>query len=178
MKRTVPLLITAVVGVVLIASRFIPSAESWGESAAIWFDILAAVAFILGGGNLVKLQLRKISDRAPGWGYAAITLIAFVAMLFSGLGKIGSQPAVQQEFYGESFAHLAVADLPPSTTVKVAGTIPKRNDGTALPLSVKRQLSEENGQLVFRGWMTSRQQAELSEFKDSLPWQCTVQKLF
>ena len=46
------------------------------------------------------------------------------------------------------------------------------------PLSVQRQLSEENGQLVFRGWMTSRQQAELSEFKDSLPWQCTVQKLF
>ena len=59
MKRTVPLLITAVVGTVLIASRFIPAAESWGESAAIWFDILAAVAFVLGGGNLVKLQLRK-----------------------------------------------------------------------------------------------------------------------
>jgi hypothetical protein len=178
MKRTVPLLITAVVGVVLIASRFIPSAESWGESAAIWFDILAAVAFVLGGGNLLKLQLRKISDRVPGWGYAAVTLIAFLLMLFSGLGKVGSQPAAQQEFYGQSFAPLAVADLPASTTAKVAGTIPKRNDGAALPLSVKRQLSEENGQLIFRGWMTSRQRAELSEFKDSLPWQCTVQKLF
>jgi hypothetical protein len=178
MKRTVPLLITAVVGVVLIASRFIPSAESWGESAAIWFDILAAVAFILGGGNLLKLQLRKISDRAPGWGYAGITLIAFLVMLFSGLGKVGSQPAAQQEFYGQSFAPLAVADLPASTTAKVTGTIPNRTDGTSLPLSVKRQLSDENGQLVFRGWMTSRQQAELSEFKDSLPWQCTVQKLF
>jgi hypothetical protein len=178
MKRTVPLLITAVVGTVLIASRFIPAAESWGESAAIWFDILAAVAFVLGGGNLVKLQLRKISDRVPGWGYAAITLIAFFAMLSSGLGKVGSQPAVQQEFYGQSFAPLAVADLPPSTTAKVPGTLPKRPDGAQPPLSVKRQLSEENGQLVFRGWMTSRQQAELSEFKDSLPWQCTVQKLY
>ncbi len=178
MKRTVPLLITAVVGVVLIASRFIPSAESWGESAAIWFDILAAVAYLLGGGNLVKVQLRKISDRVPGWGYAAVTLIAFLLMLFSGLGKVGSQPAAQQEFYGQSFAPLAVADLPASTTAKVAGTIPKRTDGTPLPLSVKRQLSDENGQLVFRGWMTSRQKAELSEFKDFLSWQCTVQKLF
>ena len=130
MKRTVPLLITAVVGTVLIASRFIPAAESWGESAAIWFDILAAVAFVLGGGNLVKLQLRKISDRAPGWGYAAITLIAFFAMLVSGLGKVGSQPAVQQEFYGQSFAPLAVANLPPSTIAKVPGTFPKRPDGT------------------------------------------------
>jgi len=108
MKRTVPLLITAVVGTVLIASRFIPAAESWGESAAIWFDILAAVAFVLGGGNLLKLQLRKISDRKPGWGYAAVTLIAFLVMLASGLGKIGSQPAEQQEFYGQSFAPLAV----------------------------------------------------------------------
>jgi hypothetical protein len=178
MKRTVPLLITAVVGVVLIASRFIPSAQSWGESAAIWFDILAAVAFVLGGGNLMKLQLRKISDRRPGWGYAGVTLVAFIVMLSSGLGKLGSQPGVQQEFYGQSFAPLAVADLPASATAKVAGTVPKRNDGSPLPLSVKRQLSEENGQLVFRGWMTSRQESELSEYKDSLTWQCTVQKLF
>jgi hypothetical protein len=178
MKRTVPLLITATVGFVLIASRFVPAAESWGESAAIWFDILAAVAYILGGGNLFKLQLRKISDRAAGWGYAAVTLIAFVIMLLSGLSKVGSQPAAQQEFYGQSFAPLSVADLPPSTIVRVPGSIPKRADGTQLPLSVRRQLGEEQGQLVFHGWMTSRQESELSEYQDSLPWQCTVQKLY
>ena len=33
MRRTVPLLITALAGIVLIASRFIPAAESWGEVA-------------------------------------------------------------------------------------------------------------------------------------------------
>ena len=99
-------------------------------------------------------------------------------MLFVGLGKVGSQPATQQEFYGESFAPLAVADLPASTVARVAGSIPTRADGEELPLSVKRQLSEENGQLVFRGWMTPRQQSELSDYKDSLAWQCTVQKLF
>jgi hypothetical protein len=178
MKRTVPLLITATVGFVLIASRFVPAAESWGESAAIWFDILAAVAYLLGGGNLFKLQLRKISDRAAGWGYAAVTLIAFVIMLSSGLLKFGSQPAAQQEFYGQSFAPLSVADLPPTTIARVPGSIPKRADGTQLPLSVKRQLSEEQGQLVFHGWMTSRQESELSEYQDALPWQCTVQKLY
>lgn len=178
MKRSVPLLITTIVGIVLIASRFVPAAESWGESAAIWFDILAAVAFILGGGNLFKLQLRKISDRQPGWGYSAVTLIAFVIMLLSGLLKLGSPPAAQQEFYGESFAPLAVADLPASTFARVPGSVPKRADGTPLPLSVKRQLSEEKGQLVFHGWMTTRQESDLFEYKDSLPWQCSVQKLF
>ena len=75
MRRTVPLLITALAGLVLIASRFIPYAESWGEVATIWFDVLASVAFVLGGGSLFKLQLKKISDRAAGWGYAVITLL-------------------------------------------------------------------------------------------------------
>ena len=68
--------------------------------------------------------------------------------------------------------------LPASTIASVAGSIPQRADGEELPLSVKRQLREENGQLVFHGWMTPRQQDELSDFKDSLSWQCTVQKLF
>jgi len=178
MKRTVPLLITALAGLVLIASRFIPVAESWGEVATIWFDILASVAFVLGGGSLFKLQLKKISDRAAGWGYSAVTLIAFLVMLFAGLSKVGSQPAGQQEFYGESFAPLAVADLPASTIARVDGSIPRRADGEDLPLSVKRQLGEVHGQLVFHGWMTARQRNELSDFKDSLAWQCTVQRLF
>jgi len=171
-------MITALAGIVLIASRFVPAAESWGEVATIWFDILASVAFVLGGGSLFKLQLKKISDRAAGWGYSAVTLIAFLVMLFAGLSKLGSQPAAQQEFYGQSFVHLALDDLPASTIVRVAGSIPQRADGEEFPLSVKRQLHEEGGQLVFRGWMTARQQAELSEFKEMLSWQCTVEKLF
>ena len=178
MRRTVPLLITIAVGVILIASRFVPAAQSWGEVAAIWFDILAAVAFVLGGGSLFKLQLRKISDRAAGWGYSVITLVAFLIMLFVGLGKVASHPADQQEFYGESFAPLAVADLPPSTIVRVAGTIPRRTDGEQLPLSVKRQLSEEQGQLVFRGWMTQRQLNELTDYDDTLAWRCAVERLY
>ena len=49
MKRTVPMLITGISGFVLLISFFIPYTEGWGEKAAIWFDILAAIAFILGG---------------------------------------------------------------------------------------------------------------------------------
>ena len=69
MKRTVPMLITGISGFVLLISFFIPYTEGWGEKAAIWFDILAAIAFILGGGSLLKTHLKKISDRAAGWGY-------------------------------------------------------------------------------------------------------------
>ena len=43
MRRTVPLLITALGGLVLVVAYFLPHTQSWGEWAAIWFDILAAI---------------------------------------------------------------------------------------------------------------------------------------
>jgi hypothetical protein len=177
MKRMIPLLIAASAGYVLIASRFIPLAEKWGEVEAIWFDILAAIAFILGGGSLLKLHLRRISDRAAGWGYSAVTLIAFGATLYVGIAKTGAQPAAQQEFYGQSFAPLTVAELPESMTYRVPGSIPKRADDEPLPQSVQRQLSEADGDVVFRGWMSGQQQSELSDFKEELSWRCSVEKL-
>ena len=102
MKRMVPLWITALGGFVLIFSYFIPETESWGEVAAIWFDVLAAIAFVLGGGNLLKIHLKKTSDRGPGWGYSAICLSAFLIMLFVGLFKIGASPSEQNPDYAWS----------------------------------------------------------------------------
>jgi hypothetical protein len=93
MKRLIPLWITALGGFVLIVSYFIPETEGWGEVAAIWFDILAAIAFVLGGGNLLKIHLKKTSDRGPGWGYSAICLASFLTMLYVGLIKVGVNPA-------------------------------------------------------------------------------------
>lgn len=95
MKRAVPTLIAATVGFVLVVAFFIPATQSWGETAVVWFNILAGVAFILGGGNLVKVQLETISARRKGYGYAIVTLVAFFAMLAFGLLKIGVHPQAQ-----------------------------------------------------------------------------------
>lgn len=95
MKRFVPLLITALGGFVLIGAYFIPPAQSWGEKVSIWFDILASIAFILGGANLLKTHLKNLSDRPRGWGYSAIVLGSFVATLVIGLGKVGVPPSPQ-----------------------------------------------------------------------------------
>jgi len=102
MKRTIPLLITTTAGLILVISYFIPYTQSWGEDVTVWFDILAAIAFILGGGNLLKMNLRKISDRRTGWGYAAITVIVFLFTLVVGLGKIGVTPNEQYPHYAWS----------------------------------------------------------------------------
>ena len=94
MKRLVPMIITAVVGVVLIISFFVPMTKSWGETATTWFGVIAAVAFVLGGGNLLKVHLKKTSDRSEGWGYSLIILGTFLLTLVVGLLKVGVTPTV------------------------------------------------------------------------------------
>jgi hypothetical protein len=180
MKRTVPLLITAIAGFVLIVSVFIPATKGWGEDAAVWFDILAAIAFILGGGNLLKMHLKKVSDRVRGWGYSLVTLVTFLTMLGVGLLKIGSPPAPNQEFYGETFVEVPLALLPASQSAIVDGRIPRKPDAAPLPASVRAQLLEDTsaGKVMFRGWMRGNQRDDLAAFKDELEWKCLVENLF
>ena len=52
MKRTIPLFIATMAGVVMIVAYFVPPAQSWKDDLAIWFEILAAFAFVLGAGNV------------------------------------------------------------------------------------------------------------------------------
>lgn len=174
MKRTIPLLITALSGFVLILAYFIPATQTWGESVAIWFDILAAIAFLLGGGNLLKVQLKKISDRQPGWGYAAVTVVAFAATLVIGLLKIGAAPAPNQEFPGESFAPLPIAALP---EFSVPGDLPDRATPVPLPPSVRRQMRAADGRLWFRGWMRKNQLDDLLAYDSRLQWRANVEQL-
>ncbi len=108
MKRTVPLIIAAVTGFVLIVAYFIPYTESWGEKAMIWFDILAAIAFLLGGGNLLKVHLQKISSRRAGWGFSVVTLLAFLITLVIGLSKFDVNPS--EQFPENSWSGDYVAD--------------------------------------------------------------------
>lgn len=105
MKRQIPLLITAIGGFVLIAAYFVPYTQDWGETAALWFDVLAAIAFILGGANLLRVHLKKVSDRNRGWGYSAIVLGSFLITLVIGLGKTGVTPSAQFPDYAWSGAY-------------------------------------------------------------------------
>lgn len=89
MKRTMPLLIAIVAGYLMIVAYFIPATQNWGEVVTEWFNILAAIAFILGGGNLLSIHLRKISDRTSGWGFSVVVLLSFFLTLGVGLLKVG-----------------------------------------------------------------------------------------
>lgn len=90
LKRTIPLFITFLVGTVLVISKFIPKFESLGEDFSIYFDIIAVFAFILGGGNLVKIHGNNISKKSPGWGFSVVCMAGFFITLSFGLFKIGN----------------------------------------------------------------------------------------
>jgi hypothetical protein len=178
MKRLIPLWITALGGFVLIVAYFIPVTQGWGEVAAIWFDILAAIAFILGGGNLLKIHLKKTSDRAKGWGYSVVVAGSFLTMLYVGLVKWGAPPAPMQEFFGETFAALPVDSIPDNLVFEIDGPIPVKPGGEPLHASVRQQISEQDGTIIFRGWMLRDQKIKLLTHWDHLDWQCTVNTLF
>lgn len=91
MRRSIPLLITFVVGLSLILAMFIPH---WpfnvlNERFSIFYDIIAVFAFILGGGNLLKIHMRKVQRKGGDWKYSLVTIIGFFLMLCSGLFKVG-----------------------------------------------------------------------------------------
>lgn len=102
MKRTVPLLIATVTGFILIVAYFVPPIEHWSERVSVWFDILAAVAFILGGANLLATHLKHVSDRSKGWAYSVVLILSFLITLVVGLAKVGVHPSPQFPAYAWS----------------------------------------------------------------------------
>lgn len=95
LRRTIPILILAASGLILAVAYFSPHTVLWSEKVVSWFNVLAGVAFVLGAGNLLAVNLEKISSRRPGWGYAAIILISFATTLVAGLAKLGAVPSAE-----------------------------------------------------------------------------------
>ncbi|HEX7880765.1 MAG TPA: hypothetical protein VF720_15225 [Candidatus Eisenbacteria bacterium] len=90
LRRNLPLLITFLVGSVMVASVFIPHApfDEADDKFSIFFNIIAAIAFILGGLNLLKIHGEKISRRAHHWQYNLVTVVAFLLMLGAGFWSL------------------------------------------------------------------------------------------
>lgn len=93
MKRLVPLWIAAIAGFAVIVSNFIPPMLSLGDLVTDMFNVLAAVAFVLGAASIAKVHLTKLSARRPGWGYSVVVLVCFVVTLVVGFLKVGVPPA-------------------------------------------------------------------------------------
>ena len=92
-RQLVPMAIAIVAGLVMAVSYFVRPIEWMGEASADVFNVISAIAFVLGAGSLLKANLSTISRRDQGWGYAAVTLVAFVITLVLGMAKVGVHPS-------------------------------------------------------------------------------------
>ena len=103
MRRRIPIIITFVVGTALILAMFIPHApfSSLDENLSVYFDIIAVFAFILGGGNLLRVHLLKIQKKKVDWQYSIVTIVGFAFMLTIGFLKIGGPPGLRGDFLAE-----------------------------------------------------------------------------
>ncbi|UCD62622.1 MAG: hypothetical protein JSW34_07575 [Candidatus Zixiibacteriota bacterium] len=89
MRREVPLLITAVVGITFVVKYFVPHfpfnrMDAW---FADWFSIVQACAIVLGALNLLKLSALKVIGQKSGWGYALVIILSFMLITVIGLAE-------------------------------------------------------------------------------------------
>ncbi len=86
-KRTFPLAIAFVMGVVMMLRYFVPhqsSEELYSLVVAQWGIIISGFALFLGVYNLLATHLKKARRRVPGWGYSAVVLVAAFGTMFLG----------------------------------------------------------------------------------------------
>jgi len=87
MRREIPLIITAVVGIAYILQYFIPHTpfDKIEHLFSDWLSIIAACAIWLGALNLLKLSIFKVAKRKKDWFFALVIIISWLTMALIGI---------------------------------------------------------------------------------------------
>jgi len=86
MRREIPLIITAVVGIAFVIQYFIPHSpfDRFEQLFSDWFFIIAACAIWLGALNLLKLSIIKVQRQKKDWQYSVIVIVSWLTMAIAG----------------------------------------------------------------------------------------------
>ncbi len=87
MRLQIPLAITFVVGIFMIAQFFIPHklGEDIYDALLTWARIIGAFALALGVGSLLQRHFQRIRRRQRDWPYSVVTLLSFFIMVVLGI---------------------------------------------------------------------------------------------
>jgi hypothetical protein len=120
-KKELPLLIGFLAGAFALAEFYIPAAEARMVQKMLleWASVLAAAAFVLGGINVIQVNVPIIRRRRPDWPYKLVLIGGALIMLVAGIrwDTFGSQPEA---------AELAIAPGPTAI-----GVLANRDDAVA-----------------------------------------------
>ena len=109
MKRELPLLLTAVIGLFMITSFFVPHhlvsvPADYLQQCAV---IVVAFGYVLGGANALQVNLVGIARRQPDWIYKIVLVVALLATVVVGVveGRRWQQPdSVSMFFYNQLYS--------------------------------------------------------------------------
>jgi hypothetical protein len=90
-KRTLPLTITFLIGVLGALQYYVPhpTSEEFLTRMSEWGRIIGGFAMILGVASLCHVHWGKIRRRVPGWGYSAVMFVSMTVMVVAGLAAGG-----------------------------------------------------------------------------------------
>ena len=86
MKREVPLFLTAVIGVFMILSFFVPHqvVSVPGQFLQLTAVIVVACGYVLGGANVLRVNIDAIAKQQPGWIYKLVLVLSLLATMVIG----------------------------------------------------------------------------------------------
>jgi len=92
-KKQIPLIIVMVVGLLTLASYYVPNKHSvdYIELLSKWENIVMAFAFLPGLISLFYSHYNKISRKTDGWGYSLFVYIGFLGMVVPAMMNGGRQ---------------------------------------------------------------------------------------
>lgn len=87
MKKRIPLLICAVLGIFMIVQFFIPHALSqrFFDHSFKWYIAIAGFAWIMGAGSLIKHHTDRIRRKKNRWYFSIVTLTSLTVMAVLGI---------------------------------------------------------------------------------------------
>ena len=89
MKRELPLLVTAIIGIFMILSFFVPHhvvsvPADFLQQCAV---IVVAFGYVLGGASALRVNLEGIARRQPDWAYKLVLVASLVGTVIVGLAE-------------------------------------------------------------------------------------------
>ena len=87
MKRTIPLIITFIVGLIVISSEFIPHRPFSMINSTLenWYLSISGFAIVLGLMSLVQVNSSKVYHKAENWQYSLASLVSLVVIVIVGV---------------------------------------------------------------------------------------------
>jgi hypothetical protein len=107
-KRSLPVLITFVLGVTFALQYYVPhpASEALLSEVSVWNQIIAGFAIILGVTSLLQVHYVKIRRKEAGWGYSLVMYLSMVVTLVVGFWSGGES---ESSAFGWLYNYILVA---------------------------------------------------------------------